>query len=364
MRYSTHHVTASDITAVDRTLRSEWLTCGPKVDEFEEALAEYVGARYAVAVNSGTAALYLAYRAAGIDKYRSVYTTPLTFAATANAALLAGASVQFGDVDRETGNISWPDGPTALDVCAPVHFAGRAARITAAQFDPSGSQLKPYVIEDACHALGARDFDGHRVGCCSRSLAACFSFHPVKPITTGEGGAVTTNDQGFADEVRMLRSHGRDEHGLMRSLSGNFRLPDINAALGLSQLKNCERNRIIRYGLYCDYCNRLDSDPIRGLMFPDYMDEGDAFHLLPVRIGGGRRDAIKAHLNARGIGAQVHYNPIVPLHPYYRARFSYREGMFPEAEAWAREELSLPLHAGMTADDVERVVDVLREAMR
>jgi dTDP-4-amino-4,6-dideoxygalactose transaminase len=347
LRYSTQQITEDDITAVTAVLRSDWLTCGPAVEAFEAALCEYTGAKYAVAVNSGTAALYLAYRAA--HKAR-IMTSPLTFVATANAALLAGLDEMFHDVVPATGNVDLPGYSDCISV--PVHFAGRAAPIP----------KTGVVIEDACHALGAMDYDGcSRVGSCEHSLASCFSFHPVKPITTGEGGAVTTNDEGFAAEVRSLRDHGRED-GLMVSLSGNFRMPDINAALGLSQLKRCDEMRERRAELAVHYAHELCA--VRGMWCPSGWVEKDAWHLYAVRIKNGRRDEVKAKLNAQGIGAQVHYNPPVHLHPYYRQRFGYEPGDFPEAEAWASEELSLPLHAGMTGADVERVVTALREALR
>jgi dTDP-4-amino-4,6-dideoxygalactose transaminase len=313
------------------------------VREFEEALAAYCGAKYAVAVNSGTAALYLSYRVCPASW--AVTTSPLTFMATANAALMAGGNVRFVDVDPQTGNAVFTGKGTGLLV--PVHYAGRACAI------PDG-----IVIEDACHALGAMDFDGcSRVGSCAHTLATCFSFHPVKPITTGEGGAVTTNDQGFANEVRSLRDHGRRD-GLMVSLSGNYRMPDINAVLGLSQLKRCDEMRERRFELAKRYARQIDAwdGQLNGQQY-------SAWHLYPVRIKNGRRDEVKRKLNEQGIGAQVHYNPPVHLHPYYRTRFQYREGSFPNAEAWAAEELSLPLHAQMTEQDVERAVNALREAL-
>jgi dTDP-4-amino-4,6-dideoxygalactose transaminase len=332
------------------------------VQEFEEALAVYTGAKYAVAVNSGTAALYLAYLASNTT---AVLTSPLTFVATANAALLAGAGVWFNDACRDTGLMeNWECGLTTY-AYVPVHYAGRAAWV--------GQRHSGMIcIEDACHALGAMDHDGcSRVGSCAHSLATCFSFHPVKPITTGEGGAVTTNDEGYAAEVRSLRDHGRRD-GLMVALGGNYRMPDISAALGLSQLKRCDKMRERRSYLAMVYNEALSHVTPETLMTWPYAiswpeswktRETDAWHLYPIRIKGGCRDEAKAKLNAQSIGAQVHYSPIVPLHPYYRERFGYEPGMWPQAEAWAAEELSLPLHAKMTEQDVERVVAALREAL-
>lgn len=382
LRYSTHHVTEDDIAAVTAVLRSDWLTQGPAVEAFEAALCEYTGAKYAVAVNSGTAALYLAYRAARLPPDSDVLMTPFTFVATVNALLLAcsdvlgrnedGGGLLFGDVYQGTGLLddddhrdshSAPCGYCGAALVVPVHYAGRAARLPR-------KKDRVLVIEDAAHALGAMDFDGcSRVGSCAHSLATCFSFHPVKPITCGEGGAVTTNDQGFADEVRALRSHGRDSDGLVRSLSGNYRMPDINAALGLSQLKRVDEMQEVRCELACTYLALLPPDDERMTSHGILTADDDAVscpvshHLYPVRIKNGRRDEVKAKLNAQGIGAQVHYNPPVHLQPYYRERFGYKPGDFPEAEAWSEEELSLPLHSQMTEADVERVVDALGEAL-
>ena len=356
LRYSTHSIDESDIAAVVKVLRSDWLTCGPEVERFEAALCAYLGCKYAVAVSSGTAALHLAFLAVKERGEREIKTSPLSFVATANAALLAGLQVEFQDVEESTGNVDLPHSLTSVAV--PVHFAGRAARIP-------GESI---VIEDGCHALGSMDFDGcSRVGSCAHSLATCFSFHPVKPICTGEGGAVTTNHQGFADEVRRLRSHGRDENGCMVALGLNYRMTDIQAALGTSQLERCDEMRERRASLslwgYQNAMTGFDPEKIDRCSPRDSEAQfRQAFHLHTVRIKNGKRDAVKAKLNAQGIMAQIHY-PCIHLQPYYRQRFGYHEGMFPEAEAWAAEELSLPLHAKMTEADVARVVDALRGAL-
>lgn len=373
--YAHQQITEEDIAAVVSVLRSDYLTQGPKVAEFEEALAAYVGARYAVAVSNGTTALYLACWAAlgdkthcqecGYGRMGHVVTSPLSFLATANAAQLCGAMVGFEDVDPLTGNIACYT--RDADLLVPVHLAGRACQMPT----HDGSGLSPMVIEDACHALGAMDFDNcSRVGSCAHSLATCFSFHPVKPITTGEGGAVMTNDGSFAKEIRNLRDHGRED-GLMMRLGTNARMTDIQAALGISQLKRCDEMLSARGHWAWTYINELCHMP--DLMIPqpprdalDFVlfDKSTSWHLYPVRIKNGRRDEIKAKLNDQGIGAQVHYSPIIPLHPYYQSRYRYRPGQFPHAEAWAAEALSLPLHAGMNDEDVGRVVSALRKALR
>jgi dTDP-4-amino-4,6-dideoxygalactose transaminase len=354
--YAFQQITDEDIKAVEAVLRSDRLTQGPAVEAFESALAEYCGSKYAVACSNGTVALWLAYRALGANR---ILTSPLSFVATANAARLAGAEVGFLDVDVATGNVD----PMLLatlcpKVAVPVHFAGRAAEL-----DDQRCACNTRVIEDACHALGAMDFDGcSKVGSCAHSLATVFSFHPVKPITTGEGGAITTNDEAFARELRILRDHGRS-NGLMVMLGTNGRMSDIQAALGLSQLKRCDEMRDARQFLAGRYMNRIVEASL-GVQIPEMVYSPEcAWHLYPIRIKNGRRDEVKAALNAKGIGAQVHYNPPIHLHPYYRQLYGHKPGDFPEAEAWAAEELSLPLHAGMRVEDVSVVVEALRDAL-
>jgi dTDP-4-amino-4,6-dideoxygalactose transaminase len=350
--YAHQQITEEDIKSVEAVLRSDRLTQGPAVQEFEEALAQYCGAKYAVACSNGTVALWLAYRAMKAER---VVTSPLSFVATANAARLAGADVGFLDVESETGNLAAYT--LECDAVVPVHFAGRSAKL------PWYQPMPPVVIEDACHALGAMDFDGcSKVGSCAHSFATVFSFHPVKPITTGEGGAITTNDEGFARELCILRDHGRDS-GLMVMLGTNGRMSDIQAALGLSQLKRCDKMLAHRLVLAAAYVERFSrADELGGPMCKS-SGASNAWHLYPVRIKNGRRDEVKAALNAKGIGAQVHYNPPIHLHPYYRQLYGHKPGDFPEAEAWAAEELSLPLHAGMSVEDVAVVVEALRSAL-
>lgn len=365
--YSRQQITEDDIRAVEAVLRSDRITQGPTVERFEDALAEYVGAKYAVAVSNGTLALELAYGVALGGRQGHIVTSPLTFVATANAAFWMGRTVGlvgFVDVDQATGNMA--HAPLGCDVLAPVHYAGRACPLPSLAPDPP-----PIVIEDACHALGAWDFDGcSRVGSCAHSLATVFSFHAVKPITTAEGGAITTNHEAYARELRSLRDHGR-ENGLMVRLGTNGRMSELQAALGLSQLKRCDEMRERRCWLSAQYETLL---PESGLdlwwvsnaveVSERYVRCRHAHHLFPVRIKNGKRDHVKARLSAAGIGAQVHYSPPVHLHPYYRERFGYEPGCFPNAEAWAAEELSLPLHAGMTDDDVRTVVEALAEALK
>ena len=362
LRYSTHSIDESDIAAVIGALRSDWLTQGPQVPRFEQDLCAYVGAKYAVAVSSGTAALHLCMLALRQSFGPSmVLTSPLSFVASANAALLDGHEVDFCDVDRVTGLLDWKRTVSRTErrfnIVVPVHYAGRACDL--------GILQGPIVVEDAAHALGATCYDGcGKVGNCAHSTAACFSFHAVKGITTAEGGAILSNDQGFADEVRSLREHGRIDGEMVR-LGLNYRLTDIQAALGRSQLERCDEMREKRCYLGQCYCSLLHNGVSEDQVFvAGCCDEpcAHAHHLYPVRIKNGKRDAVKAALNAQGIKATVHY-PCIHLQPYYRDHFGYHDGAFPEAEAWAAEELSMPLHAGMVEADVTRVVDALRKEL-
>lgn len=355
LRYSRQQIDEDDIAAVVRALRSDWLTQGPEVAAFEADLCAYTGARYAVAVSSGTAALHLCMLALAHSFGQSmVLTSPLSFVASANAALLAGHEVDFTDVDRATGLMDWrrtiSRTERRFNVVIPVHYAGRCCDMSMLQ--------GPVIIEDGAHAIGATCFDGcGKVGNCAHSTASCFSFHAVKGITTGEGGAITTNDQGFANEVRMLREHGRVASEMVQ-LGLNYRMTDIQAALGRSQLQRCDEMRERRAELTSRYYVLLRDLPVTA----PRCDGGESWHLYAVRIWDGHRDAVKAALNAQDIGAQIHY-PCIHLQPYYARTFGYHADAFPEAEAWSQEELSLPLHAGMREADVTRVVDALRKEL-
>jgi len=377
-RYSTQHLGDMEYEAVLEAMWSNHLTQGPLVEQFESALAAYVGAKYAVACNSGTAALHLAI-AATTNYGWNVLTSPLSFVATANAIDMAQCNPGFGDVDMATGNLSEPTGRfgyyhsdedlrsrglnpygnRAPHLVVPVHYAGRACDL---------GIFTASIVEDACHALGAMDYDGcSRVGSCRHSLATCFSFHPVKPITTGEGGAVTTNDPTIAARMRLVRSHGRDANGEMIAMGYNYRMGELAAALGLAQLKRCDTMRHLRVRLAADYYNELLGLHGKGLLLPplpdDKAQDRNAWHLFPVRITQGRRDDVKAALLAKGIGVQVHYKPIHEQ-PYYVVRHAHPAELYPNAHTWGQEELSLPLHAGMSSADVLYVVAALREALR
>ncbi|OLU15090.1 UDP-4-amino-4,6-dideoxy-N-acetyl-beta-L-altrosamine transaminase [Pseudomonas sp. PA1(2017)] len=375
--YARQSIDASDVEAVVEVLRSDWLTQGPCIPAFEAALGAAVGAPHVVAVSSGTAGLHLACMALGIGVNDHVWTSPLSFAASANCALYCGAKVDFIDIDPRTGLICLDALSHALKVAAiegrlpkaliVVHYAGLVADMSAISrlADLYGFR----IIEDAAHALGAGS-PGVRVGDCRYSDMTIFSFHPVKHITTGEGGAVCMRDSALARQVALLRSHGitRDE-ALMEgeseggwyyqqtALGLNYRITDLQAALGRSQLARLEGFIAQRRRLAERYEQLLQSLPVRRLpLVPDA-----AWHLYPIRVEPCRRKAVFDTLRSAGINVNVHYLPIY-LHPYYR-RLGFRPGHCPQAEAFYAGLISLPMYADLDDDAQERVVHVLKEAL-
>ena len=370
--YGRQVIEDDDIAAVAEALRSDYLTTGPRVEEFEAAFAKSVGVSHAVACNSGTAALHLTLMAIGAGPGDVCIVPAITFLATANAARYCGAEVLFADVDPATGLMTEATlmdalgkvpGRGKLKAILPVHLAGRLIDLAPIQSLARGA----HVIADSCHALGgtlkgrspAQDAD-----------MACYSFHPVKTMTTGEGGMVTCHDMGAAERLKLYRSHGIVRspfdiaHYDMVDLGYNYRMPDILCALGLTQRAKLERfagrRRAIaaRYdaalpGLspHLETCPHGPGDPV--------------LHLYTVRIDfaalGLERKAVMDRLRAAGIGTQVHYIP-VHLQPYYAGRYGVErlEG----AETWHLKTLSLPIYPSMTDADVDRVVDALGEALR
>ena len=372
--YSRQSVDEDDIKEVLAVLQSDYLTQGPKAGEFEAALAKYCGAKYAVVFSSGTAALHGAYFAAGIGPGDEIITSPITFAATANAALYLGAKPVFADVEPETGNID-PEliekavtGKTKAIV--PVDYAGNPVKLDRVREVAEKHGIM--VIEDACHALGA-SYKEKKIGSVSGMTA--FSFHPVKPITTGEGGAVVTNDRPFYEKLLTFRSHGivkegaafeEPSHGSwyyeMQSLGYNYRLTDIQCALGLSQLRKLDAfvKRRKKIALSYDAAfkgNRWFDPPVKS--------EGaeSSWHLYPVRLRDGFSGAkaeIFDNLRKAGLWVQVHYLPVY-LHPYYKKVLGYREGICPQAERFYKSELSLPIYQGMSDADVKTVLNTIFE---
>ena len=376
--YSTQWIEQEDVEAVVEALRSGWLTQGPAIEKFEGDLAERFDSRCAVAVSSGTAALHLACLALGLKSGQRLVTSSLTFAASANCAVYCGASPGFADVDPRTGNMTPETLRGALqqqsaDIVVPVHFAGRPPDVEGL----ARVAGRAFIIEDACHAAGAEVKDSNgwsKVGSCTHSAATVFSFHPVKPMTTGEGGAILTQDRDLARRLRSLRAHGvthdserQGEIGgwfyEIRDLGYNYRITDLQAALGISQLRRLDEGISRRRRFASRYVEKLKDFAF--LKLPEEEESvRSAWHLFPVRITHrriGRREVYDA-LRRQGIGVQVHYIP-VHLHPFYQERFGFHEGQFPEAEAFYREELSLPLFAQMKEADVDRVVMALEEVL-
>jgi len=378
--YGRHDLDAQDIEAVVDVLRSDWLTQGPMVPRFEEAVASYCGARHAVAANSATSALHLACLALGLGPGDVLWTSPITFVASANCARYCGAEVDFVDIDPDTWALSIPALAEKLErahcagrlpkIVLPVHFAGQPCDMRAIRelADRYGFR----VLEDAAHALGARDADAP-VGACRHADITVFSFHPVKHITTGEGGMALTDDAALAARMRLLRSHGitREAHALQASSPGgwyyeqqtlgyNYRLTDIQAALGLSQLERLNAFLARRRELAACYDRLLEGLPLkRQAQRPGV---SHAWHLYVIRLqDAARRQLVFEALRAAGIGAQVHYIP-VHLQPYYR-QLGFKPGDFPVAESYYAGAITLPLHPRLTEAEQERVSAVLKEAL-
>ena len=378
--YGRQTIDDDDIAAVAEALRGDFLTTGPMVEAFERAFADKVGARYAVACANGTAALHLAMLALDVQPGDAIIAPSITFLATANCARFVGAEVVFADVDPDTGLMTPDTLAQALERLAgrrlravlPVHLRGDAADLAGLKHLAKGAGA--VLIEDAPHALGTTVKFGNAagtIGDCAYSAMATFSFHPVKTIATGEGGMVTTNDPHLAERLRRLRTHGmvRPEGGdpwwyEMPEVGFNYRLPDILCALGLSQLAKLDRFAARRRTLAARYQEALASlaPIVRPAVRPEWSDP--VLHLMVALIdfkaaGKSRREVVEA-LRARGVGTQVHYIP-VHTQPYYRQR--YGELDLPGASAWYDRCLSLPLYPGMEDEDVDRVVEALREGL-
>jgi perosamine synthetase len=373
--YGRQSIDESDIRAVVEVLRSDWLTTGPKVAEFEEAFSAWVGSKYAISFSSGTAALHGAAYTAGLKLGDEAITTPLTFAATANCVLYQGATPVFADVSRDTLNLDPADCARRVTsrtkAILPVDYGGHPADLNAITELAEVNGL--VVVEDACHALGA-EYKGRRVG--SISHMTVFSFHPVKHLATGEGGMVTTNNPQYAETLRRFRNHGissdaRERQGKcewfyeMVLLGFNYRLTDIACALGIQQLNKLASNLQRRRGIAARY-NAEFSDTA-GVGTPKMREDiNPAWHLYPIRLKledlRNGRDQIFRALRAENIGVNVHYIP-VHLHPYYRDRFGYKVGAYPVAEDAYKSLISLPLFHGMSDQDVKDVILATNKVM-
>ena len=373
--YGRQHITDDDIQVVVNVLKSDYLTQGPQISEFEEAFAEYIGVKYAVAVSNGTAALHLCTLALGVSEGDKVITTPITFVASANCVRYAGGDVVFADIDPETYLLdinkvrkvleSSPKG--TFKGIIPVDFAGRAVDLEA--FRKLADEHGCWIIEDACHAPGGFFIDSKRImhNCGNGDFAdlAIFSFHPVKHIAAGEGGMITTNNEKLYHKLRNLRTHGIQQipelrqfnHGLcyyeMQELGFNYRLTDFQAALGNSQLKRAEEGLIRRREIAAVYEKAFSGKPY--IRRQAGIVQGHAYHLYVVEFEN--RDGLLQHLRDKNIFAQVHYIP-VHLMPYYR-QFGWKDGDFAFAEKYYRHCLSLPLFPTLTKVEQALVINII-----
>lgn len=357
--YGRQSIDDGDVAAVVEVLRSDWLTQGPTVERFEQALADYVGARHAVTFSSGTAALHGAAAAAGFGEGDRVVTSPLTFMATANCVRYVGARPGLVDIDPSTWNLDLAAVPDHVSGVIPVHYAGLP--VTLGTWQSAG---RPVVIEDAAHALGASTPDGP-VGNCARSAMTCFSLHPVKPITSGEGGIVTTNDDDLAERLRRFRSHGivrRPELGgwvyEISEIGYNYRLTDIQAALGRSQLDRLDRFIDRRNEIAALYRELLADLPI-GLPPAAPAGYRHGYHLFAVTVPDRR--AVYDRLREAGIATQVHYVP-VHHHPL-SADIELPDGGLPVCDEVYEGLLSVPMYPDLRDDDVHHVAEQLRRSI-
>lgn len=381
--YGRQTITEADIVAVEKVLRSPFITQGPIVPAFEKAMAVKVSAAYGVAVNSATSALHIACLALGLGPGDRLWTSPITFVASANCARYCGADVDFVDIEPSTGLMSVKCleeklKKAALDgslpkVVVPVHLCGTSCNMEA--IGQLAEQFGFVVLEDASHAIGGRYRD-EPVGSCRHSAITVFSFHPVKIITTGEGGMAMTNDPHLAMRMTELRSHGitKDQHRFVypahgpwsyeqQTLGYNYRMTDLQAALGLSQLMRldeivAERNKQLKI-----YEQLLENLPCRILEIPD--DVLSSVHLAVVYLEGATRDLhrrVFEGLRSSGIGVQLHYNP-VHLQPYYR-NMGFSEGHFPEAETYANKAISIPLFPGLQYAEQQTISSKIRTLLK
>jgi UDP-4-amino-4,6-dideoxy-N-acetyl-beta-L-altrosamine transaminase len=361
--YGRQSIDEKDVASVCSVLRADYLTTGPKVEEFEQAVSSYVGAKHSVAVSSGTAALHCSMYALGIGPGDEVIVPPMTFAATANCVCFMGATPIFADVDRDTLLIN-PDQVKAkvtpkTKAIIGVDYAGQPCEWDRLRniADKHGLAL----VADSCHAIGA-SYKGRKVG--TLADMTIFSFHPVKHITTGEGGMIVTDKEDYAQKMRLFRNHGITSDARQREKTGdwfyemvdlgyNYRITDMQCALGLSQLEKLPQWIKRRQEIASEY-GRFFAGNHFAKPLTIRQDVNHAYHLYVVRVAN--RDKVFMEMRNKGIGVNVHYVP-VHLHPYYKKNFGYKKGLCPVAETAYGELITLPLHQGMTQEDVKRVME-------
>lgn len=364
--YGRQSIDEDDINAVINTLRSSFLTQGPKIEEFEKAIAEYVGVKYAVAFSNGTAALHGACYAAGIGEGDEVITTPITFAASANCVRYVGGTVVFADIDSKTYNIDSIDIEKKITAktkaIIPVDFTGQPVDIDV--INKIAKKHNLVVIEDGAHSLGAT-YKGSKVG--TRADMTMFSFHPVKPITTGEGGIIVTNNEVYYKKLLKFRSHGierttyADSQGgwyyEMTDLGYNYRMTDIQAALGLSQIKKLDSLIDRRREIASFYTEAFKKIP--GIIIPEQQpDTESGWHLYMIQLKDADRKRVFDKMREANIGVHVHYIPVY-WHPYYQ-NLGYKRGICPIAEEWYERALTLPIHPSLTNDQITYIINTLK----
>ncbi|MEA2088651.1 MAG: UDP-4-amino-4,6-dideoxy-N-acetyl-beta-L-altrosamine transaminase [Patescibacteria group bacterium] len=363
IQYGKQSIDKNDINVILKTLKSDWLAQGPKVFEFEKALAKYCGAKYAIAVCNGTTALHLAYLTAGFKKNNEIITTPNTFVATSNMLLACGAKPIFCDIKLDNYNIDENKIEKLITkktkAIVPVHFAGQPCEME--KINKIAKKYKLLVIEDACHALGAK-YKNNKIGNCKYSDMAVFSFHPVKPITTGEGGAILTNNKKYYDKLILLRNHGiyKDKNGknIMTELGYNYRLTDIQSSLGISQLKKLnnfikKRRQIIKW-----YKNELRN--VEEIILPAELSNNySGWHLHVIRTKNSKtRDKLSTYLKNKKIGINFHY-PAVYSHPYYK-KIGYKIKL-KKMEEYHNSCITLPCHTLLKRKNIKYICDVIKK---
>lgn len=378
--YGHQHITEKDIQAVERVLHSDWLTQGPAIEAFEKKVANYCGARYAVAVTNATSALHIACKAADLGEGDVLWTSPITFTASANCGRYCGADVDFVDIDDKTYNMSVAELRHKLEIAVkkpkiviPVHLAGQSCDMEAIKALADEYGFK--IIEDASHATGA-DYKNTKVGSCCYSDMTVFSFHPVKIVTTGEGGIVLTNNKELYEKLKLYRSHGitRDSDLMTQEADGpwyyqqielgfNYRMTDMQAALGCSQMDSLDEFVARRRYLVKRYNEKLKNLPLR----TPYQDEATnpSWHIYIIRVDFTKvklsKKEIFARMRDRGIVLNLHYIP-VHTQPYYQ-KLGFQKGDFPVSEKYYEEAITLPLYYDLTDEQQDEVIEALKEVL-
>ena len=367
--YGKQTIDDDDIEEVVNTLKSPLITQGPKIEEFERSIAKYCGAKYAVAFNSGTSALHGAYFALGLKKGDEMITSPNTFVASSNAGLYLGANVKFGDIEINTGNLD----PSKIEISdktkliTPVHYSGQPVDLK--EFSEIAEDNDIKLIEDGAHALGAT-YENEKIGSLKYSEMAMFSFHPVKHITTGEGGIIVTNDDEYYERLQLFRSHGITKNNLineshgdwyyeMQYLGFNYRITDIQCALGASQLNKLDSFITSRRRIAKIYDEIFSENPYFDVTIEKENRES-AYHLYPILLKDKyikHKKEIFSRLRQEGLGVQVHYIPVYKQ-PYYQD-LGFNVELYPICEEFYKKELSIPMYPTLSDGDIEFVKDKL-----